>query len=160
MYKVRDKGTQLGQMLKLDAVTLMIKLRRQRQFNNETGWINQSIVMDWRQTKTSQTSVQRQRTSHEQINKKNRVNQLIKVHQLINVYWIFKPVCVYTFNLFVCVHLPSSLSLSRRLWNSAWKISICFSMRTFSQTRASGSSVLSCKYTRTRRCSSNNRVSA
>lgn len=86
MYKVRDKGTQLGQMLKLDAVTLMIKLRRQRQFNNETGWINQSIVMDWRQTKTSQTSVQRQRTSHEQINKKNRVNQLIKVHQLINVY--------------------------------------------------------------------------
>jgi len=46
MYKPRDKGTQLGQMLKLDAVTLMIKLCRQRQFNNETGWINQSIMMN------------------------------------------------------------------------------------------------------------------
>ena len=32
--------------------------------------------------------------------------------------------------------VPSFLSSSNKFWNSEWKISRCFSIRTFSQTRA------------------------
>ncbi len=55
---------------------------------------------------------------------------------------------------------PSFLSASRRFWNSVWKISRCFSMRTCSHLRASSSCVLSWRYTCTLRCSSSNRASA
>lgn len=55
---------------------------------------------------------------------------------------------------------PSFLSASRRFWNSVWKISRCFSIRTCSHLRASSSCVLSWRYTCTRRCSSSNRASA
>jgi len=41
----------------------------------------------------------------------------------------------------------SSLSASSRFWNSAWKISKCFTINTFSHVLASLSSVLSCRYT-------------